>query len=280
MSGTTGTLGLVTIASDGSDAVTIYRTASNTNASKLGNAATLSTGTLGSRPAAGSAGRLYRATDTGHVFFDDGTAWIDLVASMSAPVAKSGAYTAVDRDVVLMSGAHTVTLPSVAVANQRIRIISVDGTGPAPCTIAAAGTDKIKGPGVASAGVATILLGSVGAMVELLSDGTSWRIVAGQQDSGWLGFSYSGGYGTSTNAAYRLTGNTVRLRGSVGGGSGATIATIPAGYRPANTANVTEIDTSGTLIVGLLAVNTSGVVSISATGGLIFPLDSMTYTVD
>jgi hypothetical protein len=41
-------------------------------------------GTVGAMPAAGKAGRIYRATDTGEVFLDTGSAWILIAGSVAA----------------------------------------------------------------------------------------------------------------------------------------------------------------------------------------------------
>lgn len=43
-------------------------------------------GTLAARPAAAVTGRLYRTTDTGQVFIDTGTIWIELITSAGADV--------------------------------------------------------------------------------------------------------------------------------------------------------------------------------------------------
>src|SRR4051812_11931839 len=47
-------------------------------ATALDVAATYAEGTLVGRPAAGLRGRIYRATDTGQVFLDNGAAWVTL----------------------------------------------------------------------------------------------------------------------------------------------------------------------------------------------------------
>lgn len=44
-------------------------------------------GTLGTRPAAGFAGRQYLATDTGDVWFDNGSTWVFLYATARAEIA-------------------------------------------------------------------------------------------------------------------------------------------------------------------------------------------------
>lgn len=52
-------------------------------------------GTLAGRPAAGRPGVLYRATDTGLVFFDNGTSWLTvMLAGAWVPLTPAGAFSA------------------------------------------------------------------------------------------------------------------------------------------------------------------------------------------
>jgi hypothetical protein len=75
----TGTrTGIVYLADDGSDAVTAYRTSiRNLAAWAETQGALYAQGLLSARPAAGKAGRLYRATDdsAGVIYYDDGSTW-------------------------------------------------------------------------------------------------------------------------------------------------------------------------------------------------------------
>ena len=52
-----------------------------------------SLGTLSARPAAGTAGRFYFATDTGVLSFDTGSAWVDFQGNDPIPVGTLVAYT-------------------------------------------------------------------------------------------------------------------------------------------------------------------------------------------
>lgn len=81
---TTPRLGLLQLASDGTDPVAIFREAINDHAAKLDVGGVVYKGTLAARPAAGLFGRFYEATDNAHLYFDTGTGWIDLVAAIAA----------------------------------------------------------------------------------------------------------------------------------------------------------------------------------------------------
>lgn len=52
-----------------------------------GNAAMFASGTFAARPAAGKEGRIYRATDTGVVYYDTGAAWLTLTPPSSYGLA-------------------------------------------------------------------------------------------------------------------------------------------------------------------------------------------------
>lgn len=55
-------------------------------------------------------------------------------------------------------------------------------------------------------------------------------------DTGWINITFSAGWSSSTNAAYRRFGNFVKLRGTANVSTptvGTIFATLPAGYRPA-----------------------------------------------
>jgi hypothetical protein len=171
------------------------------------------------------------------------------------PIAKSADYNpAVNNDLVQMSGQHTVTLPAPSTANLVIGVISVNGTGAAPCTVSTP-SGHILGPGVA-ASATSILLGSAGAFVVLVSDGTNWNIVAGAQDSGWL---------ANGSVNYRLTANVVRVYCTGTVTSATSLGTIPTGYRPAVALTFPLWGGTGTLCK--LDVATNGAVTGSAAGG-------------
>lgn len=203
------------------------------------------------------------------------------VTGALAASPQSGAHTAVSGEWVLMSGAHTNTLPAPTIAGQYVRVTSVNGTGAAACTVATP-AGNIKGPGVA-ASATSILLGSVGATAGLQSDGTDWRIVDGEQDSGWLTYSFANSWGDAgTSAAYRLTRNEIQLRGSITGGTGdLPFATLPAGYRPPVLLNL-NTGSSG-FILSTIQVATSGTLTVYQSDYPTAPnlqLDNCSFKVD
>jgi hypothetical protein len=89
----TGTrTGIVYLADDGSDAVTAYRASiRNLAAWAEAQGALYAQGLLSTRPSAGKAGRLYRATDdvTGVIYYDDGSTW-QAIGTSSAVDAAAG----------------------------------------------------------------------------------------------------------------------------------------------------------------------------------------------
>ena len=76
-------------------------------------------------------------------------------------------------------------------------------------------------------------------MESLCYDGTNWRIVGGEQDSGWLALSLGTGIvGTlgAVTASVRLQGDRAQCRGRLNAPSSGSIpitwATMPTGIRP------------------------------------------------
>jgi hypothetical protein len=192
----------------------------------------------------------------------------DALAFGQAPLiftAKSADYNpAASGDFVQMTGSHTVTLPAPSTAGRIVGVLSVNGTGAAPCTVSTP-SGTILGPGVAAAAT-SFLLGTAGAYAIVQSDGTNWNIVAGQQDSGWIQPSLGNSWtGTTVQPTYRLLGTIVYNRGeySPGGTSGTSPFTFPAGYRPAATVFVTAGGIIATTPSAcLVQVSTAGVVTI------------------
>jgi hypothetical protein len=217
-------------------------------------------------------------------FFTVGEVFTAALANALAmsPTAKSGSYTAVDGDFVIMTGGHVVTLP--APTNQAEVLIYSDDSNIAN-GFTAAGSAVVKGLGLGTGTAAGTLvpLGTGGAFALAKADGTNWRIIAGNVDSGYL---FVGGTGVAfqspwvnngeNNTRYRLTGNTMRLAGGLtGGGSGTVAFTLPAGMRPlVNCSFPISAGAGG----ATAAVATSGTVTISGTGP--FTIDGITFTVD
>jgi len=119
-------------------------------------------------------------------------------------------------------------------------------------------------------------------------NGSAWQSFAG--DTGWIAISgytnswaSNSGPGTSaTVAAYRKTGNIVRLGGSIKTGSTATAAfTLPSGYRPTYLARFGTMNSGGTFSATQITVDTGGVVTPTwSSGSAPVSLDGVTFTID
>lgn len=94
-----------TFAAGGTDPVNTGHTQINSALATVdANMAGYTTGTLAARPAAGKAGLIYRATDTGQVFLDIGSAWVEL----ARPAADMGAYRSVTEAEFQFGSTHVV----------------------------------------------------------------------------------------------------------------------------------------------------------------------------
>jgi hypothetical protein len=270
---TTSRLGLVQpIGTDGAAELRVSITA---NAADLDCTTRYFQGTLANRSTVDSspiAGDLYGGTDTGLLYEYNGSAWVTLMTlgmGMLAVSAQTGAsYTATVGQLVIgnSSSAQTITLPSPS-ANALVAVQAGTGhTGAAPVTVSTP-SGSIIGVGVSAA---SLKLGTVGAQVQLQSDGTNWYVVDGQQDTGSVALSLasniaSGGYGASA----QLLGGRVWLKGTLTNNTGSTdsgtLATIPSGLRP--TANVAYVvNLTGFSTATPITITTAG--AISAGGGL------------
>ncbi len=189
------------------------------------------------------------------------------VADHLTPVSRSAATGATNGALVLMSGAYTVTLPSAATSGQVVGVISVNGTGAAPCTVGAGATGVILGKGIPTSGAGSVLLGAYGASATFESDGTNWNIIAGEQDSGWLATSglhswtsSAGPASSQTVIGYRLQGDRLKIMGQLTGGTNANSAiNVPAGYRPAWNQYFPVVQGGGTAGGFVLLANTGDV---------------------
>ena len=108
---------------------------------------------------------------------------------------------------------------------------------------------SIQGVGLSSA--SSFPLGTVGASAVLLDDGTSWRFLAGQQDSGWVALTSLlagsiGAFSGTYTPAIRVRGDEARMRGALQNntgagwttGTGTIMGSLAAAFRPAS--NVQE----------------------------------------
>lgn len=156
----------------------------------------IASGLLTDRPAAGTAGRLYYATDGPALYRDNGTTWADLSLSggMTNPMTTA--------DDVIIGGASGAATRLAKGGNNTV--LGVDGSG-----VLGYKADPSGG-------------GSVGA----------WHLIGGSGEpafaNGWVNYG-----GTYQVARYRLEGDVVRVEGLVKSGTtGAAIFTLPAGFRP------------------------------------------------
>lgn len=190
------------------------------------------------------------------------------------PTAKSATYTAAYGDLVLTTNSFTVTLPAHAAGGVVGVKVTDARTGAAPVTISAP-SGLIIGPGigVASAGAASMVLGIMGAFVILESDGTNWHVISGQQDSGHIAWPFITGLGNLAGhvCSYRKKGEMVTARGEftyVSGTAPWGLGTLPAGFRPLNSAHYPTMGTGagGGYAPFLIHVEPSGIASMEQGG--------------
>lgn len=186
--------------------------------------------------------------------------------ALLAPRATSVAYTAVSQDYVIATGGgYTITLPAPT-ANRIVGVKAVTANGTSVIAISTP-SGVIRGEGV-NTGATGIILGAPGAYVTLLADGTDWHIVAGEQDSGWIGISYAALYsdygGGFTGGQYRKRGGRVDMRGLVKYATPGSypvsgpLGNLPAGYRPAGNEIFDVVASSTTNGAFRLDINASG----------------------
>jgi hypothetical protein len=149
------------------------------------------------------------------------------------PLAATVNTTASNHQIVTASGGVTVTLPAPTSEHELIAVVAKDDasgvSGSTPVTISTGGTNKIYGKGLGTAGVTSIVLGTPGAFVWLFSyDGTNWRIVKGERDTGWVAITAISGVNNAVSgnypATYRQRGDMVELAGVLLNNTGGTIA--------------------------------------------------------
>ena len=131
-------------------------------------------GVVASRPAAGSAGTLYYATDVagGQLQRDNGSSW-DSVGGGFLWVAKTSNYTIAATDSGILgdatSGGITITLPTAVGISQKFTIQKKDSSGNS-VTIATTSSQTINGS-------TTKTLSTQYQSVTVASDGSNWYIV-------------------------------------------------------------------------------------------------------
>lgn len=199
------------------------------------------------------------------------------------PTTATTSRTGVSGESVAVSPSQTLTLPAAPVKGDRIQILALGTvTGATPVTVAGGGK-TINGLGLSAA--SSFLLGTPNANATAQYDGSAWRIIDGQQDTGWVvltlttGIVSGGGY----VPAARTVGDEVRLRGILQNTSGGALTspmTVPVASRPASLVAAT----GATLASGVgvtLSIAASGASTVSAGGipnGSSLGLDNMRYS--
>ncbi len=158
---------------------------------------------LVSRPAASSVldGTLYYARDIGVLYANVFTypsglnVWEPL--AFRSNVRVSGVTTAANvGDYVIATSAINVAAPPSPQTGATFGVAAgFAATGGTPVQIYTEDGSLFYGGGVFLS--ATILLGSPGASVSFIFDGTNWSVTSGQQDTGWINISTNAvvGYG-------------------------------------------------------------------------------------
>ena len=169
-------------------------------------------GTLASRPAAGTAGRFYIATDNGLTYYDTGAAWVIVMGAFSGDVTKPVLSMATVVDGIKGSAVPTLATgnlryngsvwtfdnTSYLTANQSITLSGdVSGTGNTSITTAI-GASKVTNTMLAGSIAASKLVGSDIATVGTITSGT------------WQGTSVADSY-ISSAAAWNAKANPLTV---------------------------------------------------------------------
>jgi hypothetical protein len=265
----------------GADSPAELRTAITTLSETLDPAAIFLSGTLAARAAlTPPPGTFYYATDTSTFAGWNGSVWVAYSPELT-PTTATVSRPAVYWEVISASPSVTITLPA-PVAGMMIGVSpnsSVTGTSQVTVNY---GSAVLNGPGMH--GVASFKLGTPDVCVVLLADGANWRIVSGQQDTGWVPLTLitgvTGNTGSYTPAA-RLRGDEVSIRGSLANNTGATIAASTPWAHLSGVPGPSDVNGLGfltlvgtTLVAGGIAVSTGAIsfnLPIGSSG--IVPLD-------
>ncbi len=137
------------------------------------------------------------------------------------PVSTAVNVTAVAGQLVqATAGSITVTLPATPSAGDTVGVyVTAAVTGATPVTVSG-GTHTITGDGFTAT---SFPLGTQFSHALLEWTGTAWRVIGGQQDTGWMALTpvspvASGGGDDTIAAAMRLRGDTVQMRGQLATG--------------------------------------------------------------
>lgn len=262
----------------GTDSPSALRTSITNNANITDASVVITEGTISARPAAGTYGKAYLATDVNQGFYlDNGSSWIPVGFQVAT---TSTSVTAVNGQLVVVKGssAVTITLPA-HVAGQQVAIVN------AATQAATVSGTNILGSGLSFA--SSFMLGaSTNSYVTLVDDGVNWYVTAGQQDSGWVAIPLASNWSVTAGAytpSYRVLGSQVLLSGAATNGTGGSSTTpftspLPAAMRPASKASPIISDvTSGTC--GPLTIAAAGTYSggVGTSNGDSVSIDGASY---
>jgi len=216
------------------------------------------------------------------------------VARRLVPNLLTGSATVADHEVVVATANETVTLPVPTSEHELICVYAKDDTsgvsGSAPVTVDAGSGAKIYGKGLGTSGATSFKLGTPGAFAWLFSyDGTNWRIIHGEQDTGWVPLALANGCADAAGAyapAYRQCGSRVELQGAFqvpsGGLSSSTaVATnLPAPSGSIEMACSEGGSTTATLTIAASSTSLATTITNSLSSLAAVWLDGRAYFVD
>jgi hypothetical protein len=160
-------------------------------------------------------GRPYPlSTDAPNVHTDIQALANSLETTPLYPTTAVTSRTGIAGESVAVSPSQTLTLPASPAKGDIIQILALGTvTGTTPVTVTASGSKVINGVGLSSA--SSFLLGMPNAYATVQYDGTAWRVIAGQQDTGWVTWTQPTSWTpTSGNPpAVRVVGNVASMRG-------------------------------------------------------------------
>lgn len=206
------------------------------------------------------------------------------------PTTAVSSRTGVAGESVAVSPSQTLTLPASPVKGDRVQILALGTvTGATPATVAGGGGKVINGLGLSAA--SSFVLGAPNAYATVQYDGTAWRVIDGQQDTGWVDLSVATNVvlNEPRNPQYRLAADRVWLRGGASTNSSfalnSILNTLPAIIRPSSSVLFASglVATTGTGPGGYVEVQSTGAtLMFTSTGGSIgassqYFLDSVSW---
>ncbi|OAI39921.1 hypothetical protein AYO39_02265 [Actinobacteria bacterium SCGC AG-212-D09] len=211
------------------------------------------------------------------------------VGRMTATASSAGTVTAADGQILFLTGtAQTVNLPAVSGGvTLAVMALNTGLTGATTHSIHSGGANVNY---VGQVGTGTgIFLGTPGARLVFYSDGGSWFVISGQQDTGWVPLALTANFiaaGGVYTPAVRLQGDVVRLKGGVQNNTGGaftsgTFATIGVGLRPTAPLPGWFVSVTGTTSPYLINTGAAGGIVLDSgswANGAILGLDGLSYT--